>query len=110
PEQRATKLSAPIIVHLRFQRSTKTPAKGPNKACGNKAAIVANDNTSADPVLRLIHKTIENWAIELLSIENSCPVHIMINFFFQLFIISLIKNEIISLLHLYRRRKNRIPP
>ena len=60
PEQSATKLSAPIIVHFRFQRSTYTPANAPNKACGNKAAIMAKDKTSAEPVLRLIHKTIEN--------------------------------------------------
>ena len=87
PEQSATKLSANIIVHFRLHRSTKTPAKGPNTTWGKSAAIVANESTSAEPVSRLIHRTMANWAIELLRIENNCPDHIMINFFFQLFII-----------------------
>lgn len=56
--------------------------KGFNKVCGNKVVIVVNDNIFVDFVLRLIYKIIENWVIELFSIENSCFVYIMINFFF----------------------------
>ena len=61
-EQSATKLSANIIVHFRLHRSTKTPAKGPNTTWGKSAAIVANESTSAEPVSRLIHRTMANWA------------------------------------------------
>ncbi len=54
--QKAMKLSASIITFFLFQRSMKTPLKGPSTACGNKAAVVAHANISADSVSMLIHK------------------------------------------------------
>ena len=50
------------------------------------AMIVAKANTSADLVSKLSHKTIAKLTIELVRIEKNCPVHIIANTFFQLFI------------------------
>jgi hypothetical protein len=49
---------------------------------------VANARTSADLVSMLSQKTTAYPIMELLSVEKSCPVHIIAKTFFQLDIIN----------------------
>lgn len=85
--QSAMKLSEKIMVSLRLHRSMNTPENIPNRACGNKAAIVANASVSADFVSKVSHRMIAKLTTELVSMEKNCPVHIIVNTFFQLFMV-----------------------
>ena len=51
-----------------------TPENIPNRACGNKAAIVANASVSADFVSKVSHRMIAKLTTELVSMEKNCPV------------------------------------
>jgi hypothetical protein len=61
-----------------------TPVKGPMIICGINAAIVATASTSADFVSMLSQKITAYPTMVLLSVEKSCPVHIIAKTLFQL--------------------------
>lgn len=65
----------------------KTPDNIPKIPCGNMAAIVAKASVPADLVSKVSHKMIAKLTRELVSMEKNCPVHIIANTFFQLFIV-----------------------
>ena len=87
--QKAIKLSDSIIIHFRLQRSMRIPENRPNMACGSKADIVANASVSADLVSNVSHNMIAKLTSELVRMEKNCPVHIIANTFFQLFMVVL---------------------
>ena len=73
PAATAPTPSATIIVMRRFQRSTRTPARGASSTCGTIPAMEENVNTVAEPVLTVSHQIKANWTIWLPRIENDCP-------------------------------------
>ena len=82
-------LSDSIMTSFLLQRSTSIPENNPSTACGSRAAIVANASVSADLVSKVSHSMIAKLTSELVSIEKNCPVHIIANTFFQLFMVVL---------------------
>ena len=87
--QNAMKLSDRIMIFFLLHRSINTPENIPKMPCGNMAAIVANAKVSADLVSKVSHKMMAKLTRELVSMEKNCPVHIIANTFFQLFMVIL---------------------
>ena len=83
------KLSDRIMIFYLLHRSINTPENIPKMPCGNMAAIVAKAKVSADLVSKVSHKMMAKLTSELVSMEKNCPVHIIANTFFQLFMVIL---------------------
>ena len=81
------KLSDRIMIFFLLHRSINTPENRPKMPCGNMAAIVAKAKVSADLVSKVSHKIMAKLTSELVSMEKNCPVHIIANTFFQLFMV-----------------------
>ena len=87
--QKAMKLSDRIMIFFLLHRSINTPENIPKMPCGNMVAIVAKAKVSADLVSKVSHKMMAKLTRELVSMEKNCPVHIIANTFFQLFMVIL---------------------
>jgi len=67
--------SVSAMVHLRFHRSTRTPAKGIMTTLGTKAKNAVRATAVADPVSVHIQMTRPNWVMPVPMMEMSWPNH-----------------------------------
>ena len=71
--------SESAIVHLRFHRSTRTPAIGLMMIIGAKPKNATIDSAVARPVVRYAHSVSANPVIAVPTRDTTCPNQTMVN-------------------------------